>query len=52
MDVRIDAARHDDLMAGIDDPRSADRLQTPRRANSGDLAAGDADIGGFARRPA
>src|SRR5207244_12495162 len=45
MDVRIDPARNDDLMAGVDDPRCTDRLQTTGCADRRDLAAGDADIG-------
>src|SRR5215472_18104894 len=44
MDVRIDAAGYDDLTAGVDGPRGAGRLQTARRANSGDLTSGDTDF--------
>src|SRR5215468_10430997 len=44
MDMRIDAAGYDDLTAGVDGPLDAGRLQTARRANSGDLAPGDADF--------
>ena len=44
MDVRINAARNDDLIAGVDDPRGIDRPQTAGCADSRDLAAGDADI--------
>ena len=45
MDVRIHTARNDDLMAGVDYSGCAGRLQTARRANGSDLAAGNADIG-------
>src|SRR6516164_9692049 len=44
MDVRIDTAGHYDLIAGIDDPPGADRLQASRPADRRDLAASDADI--------
>ena len=52
MDMRIDAAGNDDLIAGVDDPRGADRLQTARCANRGDLTSGDADIRRLVRRSA
>src|SRR6516162_700642 len=44
MDMRVDAARHHDLTAGVDDTRGAGRLEAARPADGGDLAAGDADI--------
>ena len=47
VDVRIDAARHDDLPGGIDDPGCADILEASRSADCGDLAPTNADIGGF-----
>src|SRR5947207_13574525 len=40
MDVRIDAAWNDDLIAGVDNSGGPDRLQTARCANSRDLATG------------
>ena len=47
MDMRIDAARNNDLTTGVDNPRRADRLQAARSTDRGDLAAGDTDIGGL-----
>ena len=44
--MRIDAAGNDDLPGRVDDPRRADRRKAARRADRGDLAAGDPDIGG------
>ena len=45
MDVRVDAAGDDDLARGIDGAAGAERGEAPRRADRGDLAAGNADIG-------
>ena len=45
MDMRVDAAGDDDLARGVDDPPGAERGEAARRADRGDLLAGDADIG-------
>ena len=47
MDMRVDAARDDDLPRGVDDPAGAERGKAARRADRGDFFAGDADVGGF-----
>jgi hypothetical protein len=47
MDVRVEAARDHDLPGGVDDPHGADRRETSRPADGGDLAAADTDIGLF-----
>src|SRR5437870_4842874 len=44
MDVRIDAARDNDLIAGVDYPRCTGRLQSAGCADSSNLATGDTDI--------
>ena len=52
--MRIDAAGDDDLAIGIDHPphlsRWAERGEAARRADRGDLVAGDADIGRLGSR--
>ena len=50
MDMRVDAARDDDLSRGVDHPPGAERGEAARRADRGDLFAGDADIGRFRTR--
>src|SRR6516225_9941110 len=47
MDMRIDAARYDDLPTGVDDPPGTGRLQASRCADRDDLTAGDTDIRGL-----
>src|SRR6516162_10490265 len=47
MNMRIDAARYDDLTNGVDGPRGVDGLQASGRANRGDLAGRNADIRGL-----
>ncbi len=49
MDVRVDAARNDDLPRGIDHPRRTDRGEAAVGADRGDLAARNPDIGRFGR---
>jgi len=45
VDMRIDAAGDDDLARGVDHPSGAERGKAARRADRGDLLAGNADIG-------
>ncbi len=45
MDMRVDAARNDDLPGGVDHPRRADRGEAAGRADRDDMLAGDANIG-------
>jgi hypothetical protein len=47
MDMRIDPARNDDLAVGVDGARGTGGGEAAGSADSCDLAAGDADIGGL-----
>ena len=47
VDMRIDPARNDDLAVGVDSALGTGGGEAAWGAYSGDLAAGDADIGGL-----
>ncbi len=47
MDMRVDAARDDDLPRGVDDSPRAEGGKAARRTDRGDFFASNADIGGL-----